>query len=531
MGNYSRQGSSNLVRPPESVQNHEHDINDLPVGRGPKKLALWEDLTDGFLAPNEFYVDDGHTPIDSRSRHVPTVAEALARADLLFAAGIDIVIRLREGQTHLYGDTTTLTRNVSFYSEGNPQGDLVGASAGVLDFSGAVFERPATTYEVAFKGLIFLGNPTFQEFHRVSFDSCTFRGVLFQAADSGAAGAFALNMVNCVADVSVNAARHPFAFEIDSGAGTTWTVDVDRCSFSAEITDARQVEFMVARQAAVTFSDCAFDFVNSDTLNVIAAFQSIAAAVGESPTITLQDCAISWSNTVAQRAIFGSSVGNDFDLAFSGSTSITCPDAVAFNLGLVDFVGTAAPDIHLTSTALSALPDVTGVTGNLPYGARIHTRSSNKYGPPYDFTFQPAVVGDPTVDLPFFGQNLPGQFLSGTTTNGAPSVALEPRYGAVQPNYDNNTAVLYRVRVIGSTLAGGVLTTSQWVIEGAAVVSGGVFIKVGTETKTVLADDINSGLTADANVVAAVSGVVVFVTQGATVTNVGWRAFVEQLIL
>jgi len=95
---------------------------------------------DGFLAPNEFWVDPTQVGPGPTGREVNLIQQAIDLADTLFPAGVSIVIRLREGQEHVWaaGDFVSPTRDITITAVGQVIGEEVDAAvAGRIRIDGA----------------------------------------------------------------------------------------------------------------------------------------------------------------------------------------------------------------------------------------------------------------------------------------------------------------------------------------------------------------------------------------------------------
>jgi hypothetical protein len=86
---------------------------------------------DGFLAPNEFWVDATQVGPGPTGREVALIQDAIDLADVLFAPGIAIVIRLREGQEHAWAAASIVlpTRDIAITAIGQVIGEEVDAAA------------------------------------------------------------------------------------------------------------------------------------------------------------------------------------------------------------------------------------------------------------------------------------------------------------------------------------------------------------------------------------------------------------------
>lgn len=95
---------------------------------------------DGFLAPNEFWVDATQVGPGPTGREVTLIQSAIDLADVLFAPGIAIVIRLREGQEHAWAAASIVlpNRDITITAIGQVIGEEVDAAvAGRIRIDGA----------------------------------------------------------------------------------------------------------------------------------------------------------------------------------------------------------------------------------------------------------------------------------------------------------------------------------------------------------------------------------------------------------
>lgn len=235
------------------VHVHAHTIDDLPVGRGARKIPTNDLLTDNFLAPNEFYVDTTApaTP-PSDSRVVPTITMAFQRADGLVGAGVDLLIRFREGQTHVWNVATTAVtptdRDIFCYVEGQRDTGVVQATfpTGVISFVGAGLpdaggvNRP----QITFRNLVISGDAAKSNLlilrgWRVSFQECLMADFGIRAIPAGGVTGIDIALDGCVdSGASLAGNKNPFIFESAGVVAVMSTLRFTRCRLTAVLNGA-----------------------------------------------------------------------------------------------------------------------------------------------------------------------------------------------------------------------------------------------------------------------------------------------------
>ena len=251
--------------------------------------SLWEKIgtglatPDGFLAPNEFYVDPTAGP-GPTGREVTTINAAIALADTLFAPGVAIVIRLREGQNHTWSQSTIApTRDITIWAEGQITGEGVDETvAGRVIYGGAgiKLDTTATRRRFQIRNLSVQGTLLVGPGWDVLCSEVTFTGSMVAINQGGGIGLdVSVTLDRCTDDGNVNT-DVVSSFHMESTNHAPAEVNrtrvlIEGCQFHAVVTNFDKRPFLSLGNSRATVRNCSI-YVKAD-FGAVGVFNAPAA--------------------------------------------------------------------------------------------------------------------------------------------------------------------------------------------------------------------------------------------------------------
>ena len=217
-------------------------------------------VLDGFLAPNEFYVDPSFPLPGPTGREVHTIAAAITLANVLFATGISIVIRLREGQLHVWAHSTVgPQRDITLWAQGQVTGDGVNdvvAGRVVLGGAGVSLSNAGVRRVLEIKNLAVQGSLTVGPGWDFVGSEVTYAGSTLTVNQGGGAGldtGITLNRCDDDGDSTVDSTKAFQILTVNHGPpGTNPTrFLIAGCQFNPVVTAVEPTAFLAAGNSSV----------------------------------------------------------------------------------------------------------------------------------------------------------------------------------------------------------------------------------------------------------------------------------------
>ena len=234
---------------------------------------------DGFLAPNEFWVDPTQVLPGPTGREVLLIQDAIDLANTLFAPGISIVIRLREGQIHTWAASSIVlpTRDITITAVGQVTGEEIDPTiAGEIQLVGAGVQlgtnATATQHNFEIRDLAITGGLLVQQGWNLILREVVVAG-LDVTVDQGGVGA--VNPVQILLD-DTSGSSDTYISGLSPITITTQnhnapsvlptTLRASRCELQGVSIDATPARFMTLGNTFALFDGCTFNIASqSDT--------------------------------------------------------------------------------------------------------------------------------------------------------------------------------------------------------------------------------------------------------------------------